>query len=97
MRWWDGITDSMDMKETPGDGEGQGSLACCSPRGCRELDTEQRDTSRVTREVLFPARGGREDSLSSSGRAQAAEACPLPALTADQGASSSIARSPTEV
>ena len=33
MRWLDGITDSMDMsfEQTPGDGEGQGSLACCSP------------------------------------------------------------------
>ena len=34
MRWLDGITDSMDINEcTPRDGEGQGSLACCSPWG----------------------------------------------------------------
>ena len=32
MRWWYGITDSMDeFEQAPGDGEGQGSLACCSP------------------------------------------------------------------
>ena len=33
MRWLGGITDSMDMFEhTLGDSEGQGSLACCSPK-----------------------------------------------------------------
>ena len=44
MRWLDGITDSMDMsfKQILGDGEGQGSLACCSPRGHKELDTTER-------------------------------------------------------
>ena len=32
MRWSDGITDSMDeFEQALGDGEGQGSLACCSP------------------------------------------------------------------
>ena len=42
-RWLDGITDWMDMTEqTPGDGEGQGSLTYCSPWGHKELDmTEQ--------------------------------------------------------
>ena len=35
----DGITDSMDMEQTPGDSEGQGSLACCSPWGHKESDT----------------------------------------------------------
>ena len=45
MRWLDGITDSTDMslfEQALGDGEGQGSLVCCSPWGCKELDaTEQ--------------------------------------------------------
>ena len=39
-RWLNGITDSMDMsQQTPGDGEGQGSLVCCSPWVCKESDT----------------------------------------------------------
>ena len=41
MRWLDGIIDSMDMK-TLGESEGQGSLACYSPRDRKDLDaTEQ--------------------------------------------------------
>ena len=36
MRWLASITDSgHEYEQTPGDGEGQGSLACCSPWGCR--------------------------------------------------------------
>ena len=36
MRWLDGIMDSVDR-----DSEGQGSLACCSPWGCKESGTTQ--------------------------------------------------------
>ena len=49
MRWLDSITDSMDvslskivLKIAPGDSEGQGSLACCSPWGRKESDTTSR-------------------------------------------------------
>ena len=37
MRWLDSITDSVghELKSTPGDSGGQGSLVCCSPWGCR--------------------------------------------------------------
>ena len=39
MRWLDCITDSMDeFEEALGVGDGQGSLACCSPWGCKESD-----------------------------------------------------------
>ena len=40
----DGITDSMDMsqfEQALGDGEGQGSLVCCSPWGRKESDTTE--------------------------------------------------------
>ena len=43
LRWLDGIIDSIDMSlsKLPGDSEGQGSLACRSPWGCKELDTTE--------------------------------------------------------
>ena len=41
MRWLDGIN-GHEFEQTLGDSEGQGSLACCSPWGHKELDmTEQ--------------------------------------------------------
>ena len=41
MRWLDGITDSTDLhvfEQALGVGEGQGSLACCSPSCHQESD-----------------------------------------------------------
>ena len=39
---WYHHLDGHEHKSTPGDGEGQGSMACCSPWGCEKLDiTEQ--------------------------------------------------------
>ena len=40
-RWLDGITDSMhEFEQVLGVGDGQGSLACCSPWGHKKSDTE---------------------------------------------------------
>ena len=30
-----------EFEQTPGDSEGQGTLACCIPRGHKELDTTE--------------------------------------------------------
>ena len=40
MRWLDGINDfnGHEFEQVPGDGEGQGSLVCCSPWGHKESD-----------------------------------------------------------
>ena len=41
MKWLDNITDSINgqqFEQIPGDSEGQGCLACCSPWSCKELD-----------------------------------------------------------
>ena len=39
---WHHPLDGHEFEQAPGDGKGQGSLVCCSPRGCKELDmTEQ--------------------------------------------------------
>ena len=44
-----------DFGQTPGDCEGQGSLACCSLRGCKELDmTEQLKNNIVVQQVKNP-------------------------------------------
>ena len=43
MRWLDGITNSMghEFEQALGVGEGQRSLACCSPWGHKESDTTE--------------------------------------------------------
>ena len=46
MRWLDGITiyvqlSGHEFEQAPGVVDGQGSLACCSPWGCKECDTTE--------------------------------------------------------
>ena len=35
----------IEFEQTLGDGEGQGSLACCSPRGCKEMDMSEQQNN----------------------------------------------------
>ena len=42
MFGWHHRLNGPEFEQAPGDGEGQGSLACCSLWGCRELDTAER-------------------------------------------------------
>ena len=39
---WHHQLNGFEFEQTLGDGEGQGSLACCSPWGCKESDTTER-------------------------------------------------------
>ena len=42
MVGWHHWLDGHEFEQAPGDGDGQGSPACCSPRGCKQSDmTEQ--------------------------------------------------------
>ena len=47
MIGWHHRLNGHDFEQTLGDGEGQGSLTCCNPWGCKESDL-------VTEEQLFP-------------------------------------------
>ena len=38
---WHHRLNGLEFEHAPGDGEGQGSLACCSPWGGKELDTTE--------------------------------------------------------
>ena len=42
MVGWHHQLDEHEFKQAPGDGEGQGSLAYCSPRGHKELAMTKR-------------------------------------------------------
>ena len=52
MVGWHHRLNGCEFEQTPGDGEGQGNLECCSPWGCRvghDLITEQTTATKVTK------------------------------------------------
>ena len=47
MVGWHHLLNGHEFEQSAGDGEGQGSLACCSPWGQKELEmTEQLNSNR---------------------------------------------------
>ena len=46
---WHHRLNRYEFEQAPGDSEGQGSLACCSPRGRKELDTTERLNNSIPR------------------------------------------------
>ena len=42
MVGWHHLHNRHELEQTQGDGEGQGSLAFCSPWGCKESDMTER-------------------------------------------------------
>jgi len=42
MAGWHHRLNGHEFEQTPGDSEEWGSLVCCSPWGCRELDMTER-------------------------------------------------------
>ena len=60
MAGWHHRLDVHEFEQAPGVGDGQGSLAYCSPWGCKELDmterlnrTELRNYHNLVRQLYF--------------------------------------------
>ena len=54
MVGWHHRLNGHECEQTPGDGEGQGILECCSPWGCKQLDmTEELNNNRVLSHIVF--------------------------------------------
>ena len=54
MVGWHHRLNGHDFEQTPGDGEGQGSLVCCGPRGRKELDrTERLNNNKTLIEEIY--------------------------------------------
>ena len=48
MVGWHHQFNGHESEQTPGDSDGQGSLVCCSPWGCKELDMTERPNNNNT-------------------------------------------------
>ena len=50
---WHHRLNAHEFEQAPGDGEGQGSLMCCGPWGCKESDTTEqlKNSNKSTDEI----------------------------------------------
>ena len=55
MVGWHHRLNGHEFKQTPGDGEGQGGLACCSSRDHKELDTTEWQNNKILRRSTVAA------------------------------------------
>ena len=53
MAGWHHPLDGHEFEQAPGVGHGQGSLACCSPWGCRVGHSCVTELNQVTREATI--------------------------------------------
>ena len=51
MVGWDYQLKEREFVQTPGDGEGQGNLACCSPWDCKESDMTQQQNIKCSPKI----------------------------------------------
>ena len=66
MVGWHHRLNGHEFEQAPGDGDGQGSLACCSPWGPKESDmTEQLNKNPMIQDQLHqPSAGAKSQGLS---------------------------------
>ena len=62
---------TYEFEQAPGVGEGQGSLVCCSPRGCKERTRLNNNMRKRRERVNLPGAVVRGSSLSTLCWAQA--------------------------
>ena len=51
MVGWHHRLNGHEFEQAPGDGEGQGSLECCSPWGRKELDTAEQLNNKLDLQI----------------------------------------------
>ena len=76
MRWLDGITDSDVNWKKLGDGEGQGSLVCCSPRGHSRTQLSDWTTEHKEKQHTLQSGSMQGAPYTRAWEPQACHACP---------------------